>query len=114
MFSYVYVCECVNVNAFVYVYEHIQARVYPMHLSRSMSRLMSTTIFIPTSMFVLGAALVDLVDILGATVVVLVIVIPINRNPSALHEKGLQRQIGVHTLDGSQERRALAVPLINR
>ena len=32
----------------------------------------------------------------------------------ALHEKGLQRQIGVGTLFSSQERRALAVPLINR
>ena len=32
----------------------------------------------------------------------------------ALHEKGLQRQIGVGTLVSSQERRALVVPLINR
>ena len=32
----------------------------------------------------------------------------------ALHEKGLQRQIGVGTLLSSQERRALFVPLINR
>ena len=32
----------------------------------------------------------------------------------ALHEKGLQRQIGVVTLVSSQERRALAVPLVNR
>ena len=32
----------------------------------------------------------------------------------ALHEKGLQRQIGFGTLVSSQERRALAVPLINR
>ena len=32
----------------------------------------------------------------------------------ALHEKGLQRQIGDGTLVSSQERRALAVPLINR
>ena len=32
----------------------------------------------------------------------------------ALHEKGLQRQIGVVTLVSSQERRALAVPVINR
>ena len=32
----------------------------------------------------------------------------------ALHEKGLQRQIGVGTLVSSQERRALLVPLINR
>ena len=32
----------------------------------------------------------------------------------ALHEKGLQRQIGVGTLVSSQERRAPAVPLINR
>ena len=32
----------------------------------------------------------------------------------AVHEKGLQRQIGVGTLVSSQERRALAVPLINR
>ena len=32
----------------------------------------------------------------------------------ALHEKGLQRQIGVGTLVSSQERRALAVPLISR
>ena len=32
----------------------------------------------------------------------------------ALHEKGLQRQIGVSTLVSSQERRALAIPLINR
>ena len=31
-----------------------------------------------------------------------------------LHEMGLQRQIGVGTLVSSQERRALAVPLINR
>ena len=31
----------------------------------------------------------------------------------ALHEIGLQRQIGVGTLVSSQERRALAVPLIN-
>ena len=33
---------------------------------------------------------------------------------NVLHEKGLQRQIGVGTLVSSQERRALAVPLINR
>ena len=32
----------------------------------------------------------------------------------ALHEKGLQRQIGVDTLVNSQQRRALAVPVINR
>ena len=32
----------------------------------------------------------------------------------ALHEEGLQRQIGVGTLVSSQERRALFVPLINR
>ena len=32
----------------------------------------------------------------------------------ALHKKGLQRQIGVGTLVNSQQRRALAVPLINR
>ena len=32
----------------------------------------------------------------------------------ALHEKGLQRQIGVVTLVSSQERRALAVPRMNR
>ena len=32
----------------------------------------------------------------------------------ALHETGSQRQIGVVTLVSSQERRALAVPLINR
>ena len=32
----------------------------------------------------------------------------------ALHEKGLQRQIGVGTLVNSQQRRALAVPVINR
>ena len=32
----------------------------------------------------------------------------------ALHEKGLQRQIGVGTLVNSQQRRALAVPRINR
>ena len=32
----------------------------------------------------------------------------------ALHEKGLQRQIGAGTLVSSQERRALFVPLINR
>ena len=32
----------------------------------------------------------------------------------ALHEKGLQRQIGVGTLVSSQERRALAVLVINR
>ena len=32
----------------------------------------------------------------------------------ALHEKGLQRQIGVGTLVSSQERRALFVLLINR
>ena len=32
----------------------------------------------------------------------------------ALHEKGLQRQKGVGPLVGSQERRALLVPLINR
>ena len=32
----------------------------------------------------------------------------------ALHEKGLQEQIVVGTLVSSQERRALAVPLINR
>ena len=31
----------------------------------------------------------------------------------ALHEKGLQRQIGVGTLVNSQQRRALAVPVIN-
>ena len=31
-----------------------------------------------------------------------------------MHEKGLQRQIGVGTLARSQERRALAVPRINR
>ena len=32
----------------------------------------------------------------------------------ALHEKGLQRQIGVGPLVGSQEERALLVPLKNR
>ena len=32
----------------------------------------------------------------------------------ALHEKGLQRQKGASPLVSSQERRALAVPLINR
>ena len=32
----------------------------------------------------------------------------------ALHEKGLQRQIGDGTLVSSQERRALAVLLMNR
>ena len=32
----------------------------------------------------------------------------------ALHEKGLQRQKGVGTLVSSQERRAFAVPRINR
>ena len=32
----------------------------------------------------------------------------------ALHEKGLQRQIGVCTLVSSQERRAAVVPRINR
>ena len=32
----------------------------------------------------------------------------------ALHEKSLQRQIGVGTLVNSQQRRALAVPVINR
>ena len=32
----------------------------------------------------------------------------------ALHEKGLQRQKGVVPLVGSQEERALLVPLINR
>ena len=32
----------------------------------------------------------------------------------ALHEKGLQRQKSVGTLVSSQERRALAVPVINR
>ena len=32
----------------------------------------------------------------------------------ALHEKGLQRYTAVDTLVSSQERRALAVPLINR
>ena len=32
----------------------------------------------------------------------------------ALHEKGLQRQKGVVPLVGSQEQRALLVPLINR
>ena len=32
----------------------------------------------------------------------------------ALHEKGLQRQKGVGPLVGSQERRALLVPVINR
>ena len=32
----------------------------------------------------------------------------------ALHEKGLQRQKSVGTLVSNQERRALAVPLINR
>ena len=32
----------------------------------------------------------------------------------ALHEKGLQRQKGVVSLVGSQEERALLVPLINR
>ena len=32
----------------------------------------------------------------------------------ALHEKGLQRQIAVGTLVNSQQRRALAVPLLNR
>ena len=31
----------------------------------------------------------------------------------ALHEKGLQRQLGVGTLVSSQERRALLVPLMN-
>ena len=33
---------------------------------------------------------------------------------NALHEKGLQRQIGVGTLVNSQQRRALAVPVMNR
>ena len=32
----------------------------------------------------------------------------------ALHEKGLQRQTGVGTLVSSQERRAIAVSVINR
>ena len=32
----------------------------------------------------------------------------------ALHEKGLQRQIGVGTLVNSQQRRAFVVPVINR
>ena len=32
----------------------------------------------------------------------------------ALHEKGLQRQIGVGTLASSKERRALLVPRLNR
>ena len=32
----------------------------------------------------------------------------------ALHEKGLQRQIAVGTLVNSQQRRALAVPRLNR
>ena len=32
----------------------------------------------------------------------------------ALHEKGLQRQIAVGTLVNSQQRRALAVPQLNR
>ena len=32
----------------------------------------------------------------------------------ALHEKGLQRQQGVVPLVGSQEQRALLVPLVNR
>ena len=32
----------------------------------------------------------------------------------ALHEKGLQRQIGVGTLVSTQERKALFVPLVNR
>ena len=32
----------------------------------------------------------------------------------ALHEKGLQRQIGVGTMVNSQQRRALAVPVMNR
>ena len=32
----------------------------------------------------------------------------------ALHEKGLQRQIGVDTLASNQEQRALLVPVINR
>ena len=32
----------------------------------------------------------------------------------ALHEKGLQRQIGIGPLVGSQERRALLVPVLNR
>ena len=32
----------------------------------------------------------------------------------ALHEKGLQRQKGVVPLVGSQEQRALLVPVINR
>ena len=32
----------------------------------------------------------------------------------ALYEKGLQRQIGVCTLLSSKQRRALAVPVINR
>ena len=32
----------------------------------------------------------------------------------ALHEKGLQRQIAVGTLVNSQQRRALAVPVMNR
>ena len=38
-----------------------------------------------------------------------------NKNPGhALHEKGLQRQKGIVPLVGSQEQRALLVPLINR
>ena len=32
----------------------------------------------------------------------------------ALHEKRLQRQIGVGTLVNSQQRRALAIPVINQ
>ena len=32
----------------------------------------------------------------------------------ALHEKGLQRQLAVGTLVNRQQRRALAVPLLNR
>ena len=36
------------------------------------------------------------------------------RGGDVLHEKGLQRQIGVATLVSSQKRSALFVPLINR
>ena len=65
------------------------------------------------SLLLLFLLLVTVLIVIVIVIVIritIVIIIP----GHALHEKGLQRQIGDGTLVSSQERRALAVPLINR
>ena len=52
----------------------------------------------------------ELVELVNGDLEVVVKVVP----GHALHEKGLQRQIAVGTLVNSQQRRALAVPRLNR